>query len=65
MMRAHFKYIEQNYGLEKAGKIVFAGSSIGGFAVILWIDYLKGLVTNPDKVKGIVDSGAFIDPNNI
>lgn len=61
-MRAHFNWINNNYGLEEADKIVFAGSSIGGSAVSLWIDHLKGLVTKPEKIYGIIDSGLFTDP---
>ena len=62
IMRAHFKWIDEKFGLEQAEKIVFAGSSIGGIGVILWIDYLKGLVTKPEKVYGIVDSASCLEP---
>ena len=53
-MRANLKLTDQMFDLEAASKIVFVGSSTGGHAVMLWIDYLKGLVSNPDKVYGVV-----------
>lgn len=65
MMRSHFKWIDQNYGLEKTGKIVLAGSSFGAIAVSLWIDYLKGLVTQPEKVYGVIDSLQLIDETQV
>ena len=52
IMRSPFKWIDENFGLEKAGKIVLSGTSFGSIAVSLWIDYLKGLVTKPEKVYG-------------
>ena len=51
-----------NYGLEKAGKIVFAGSGMGGTGVIYWIDYLRQMVSQPDKIYGVVDSAIVSDP---
>ena len=39
-----------------------AGISAGGMATYLWIDYLRGLVNDPNKVYGIVDSGIFFSP---
>ena len=32
---------------------------------MIWIDYLKGLVTKPEKVYGIVDSAMFMDPKEV
>ena len=62
-MRANIELINQMYDLEAASKIVFLGSSTGGVAVILWIDYIKSLVSEPDKIYGIVDSGVFTNPD--
>ena len=61
-MKSHFKWINQKYYLDNAVKIVLGGSSAGGFGTALWIDYLKGLVKEPSKVYGIVDSGILMDP---
>ena len=61
-MRSHLKWANKRFNFEKAEKIVFTGSSSGGIATYLWIDYLKGLVSNPKKVYGIVDSGMFLSP---
>jgi hypothetical protein len=60
-MRAHFKWIEQQYGLENASRVVLAGSSLGGNGVLYWIDYLTHMVTDTDKVSGILDSSIFTD----
>jgi len=60
--RSHLKYIDQKYNLNGADKIVFTGSSAGGIATYLWVDYVRSLVSNPNKVYGIVDSGIFVDP---
>lgn len=65
IMRSHFKWIDENYGLEKAGKIVLAGTSFGAIAVSLWIDYLKGLVTQPKKVYGVIDSLQLVDETQV
>ena len=62
IVRAHFKWIDDNYGFDKADKVVLVGGSSGGMGVYLWIDYLRGLMNNPKKLSGIVDSGIFLDP---
>ena len=61
-MRANFKWIDLNYRLNDADKIILAGSTIGGIATLLWIDYLKSLVSDPDKVYGIIDSALVPTP---
>ena len=62
-MRANFKWIDLNYRLNDADKIILAGSTIGGIATLLWIDYLKSMVTSdPDKVYGIIDSALVPTP---
>ena len=60
--RAHFKWTDQKYNLSNAEKIVLTGSSVGGMAVYLWHQYLKDLVTHPDRVYSVSDSGIFYDP---
>ncbi len=64
-MRSHIKWANDRFDLNNANKIVLAGSSAGGMAVYLWIDYLRGLVKNPNKVYGIADSSIFMDPESL
>ena len=64
-MRAHFRLLEFKFKLHSAKKVVFAGSSMGGFAVMFWIDYLKKIVDGPENVYGIIDSGIFVDPEQL
>jgi fermentation-respiration switch protein FrsA (DUF1100 family) len=61
-MRSHISWANSKFDLNKANKVVLAGSSAGGFGVFLWIDYLKSQVSDPSKVYGIADSGIFMDP---
>lgn len=61
-MKAHFQWINSQYSFNSADKIVLAGSGVGGAAVILWLDYLRGLVSKSDKVLGISDSDLIADP---
>ena len=60
--RSHFKWADNKYGLGKAKKIVLSGSSAGGMATFLWIEYLKSLVPDPKVVYGIADSAIFYEP---
>ena len=39
-----------------------AGGSSGGIGVYFWIDYLRGLINDPKKLYGVIDSGIFLDP---
>ncbi len=57
--RSHIKWADNKYGLANADKIVISGSSAGGIATFLWVDYLRSLVPNPKVVYGIADSGIF------
>ncbi len=61
-MRTAFKWADQKYNLNQADKIVLAGPQTGGVGVYIWIDYLKGLVTNPNKVYAISDSSIYMKP---
>lgn len=63
IMRSHFKWIDTEYDLNAAEKIVLTGFSAGGFGTYLWIDYLRGLVKDPEKVQGIVDSAMYLNPD--
>lgn len=60
-MRAHFKWADQKYNFSTIKTIVLAGYGAGGDGVMLWIDYLKGLVPSATKVYGIVGSSISMD----
>ncbi len=44
---------------------MLAGANAGGVGVFLWIDYLKGLVTDKSKVFGVSDSSISMNEYNI
>lgn len=60
--RSHLKWAESKYSLSKADKVVVSGSSAGGIATFLWVDHIRTLVSDPNVVYGVVDSGIFFDP---
>lgn len=39
--RSHFDWIDRNYGLKRATKIIVTGGSAGGIAVSLWSNFVK------------------------
>jgi hypothetical protein len=60
--RSHIKWANSKYNLAQAERIVVSGSSAGGIATYLWVDYFRTLVPNPKVVYGVADSGVFYDP---
>ena len=60
--RSHIKWAHQKYNLTQASQIIVSGSSAGGIATYLWVDYVRTLVPNPKTVYGVVDSGIFYNP---
>lgn len=60
--RSHIKWANNKYNLAQAERIVVSGSSAGGMATYLWVDYFRTLVPNPKVVYGVADSGIFYDP---
>ncbi len=60
-MRSHFKWLNKTYNLFNAEKIILTGGSAGGIATYLWNNYLRSLVTNPNSVYAIPDSGLFVN----
>lgn len=60
--RSHFKWANSKFDFESAEKIVLTGSSAGGMAVYLWHQYLKNMVSHPEKVYGVAESSIFYDP---
>jgi O-palmitoleoyl-L-serine hydrolase len=59
--RAHFKYLLQNHNFAAATNVVLTGSSAGGIATALWINYVRSLLNDPNVMVSIPDSGAFIN----
>lgn len=60
--RSHLKWADNQYNFSQADKIIVSGSSAGGIATYLWVDYLRTLVPNPKQIYGVSDSGVFYDP---
>lgn len=60
--RSHFKWADNKYNLSAAEKIVLTGSSAGGIGVYLWHQYLKDMVSHPERVYSVADSSIFYDP---
>ena len=42
-----------------------AGTSAGGIGAYGWIDYLRGMMNDPKKLYGVIDSGIFLDPASL
>jgi hypothetical protein len=61
IMRSHFKYLINQYNMDKASKIMLTGGSAGGLASILWGNYLQSIVSTPSSVIVIPDSAIFIN----
>jgi hypothetical protein len=62
-VRSHFKWLIDNYQMDKASKIMLTGGSAGGIASFIWTNYLQSIVVNPKAVYTIPDSGIFINSN--
>lgn len=60
--RSHIKWAGNKYKLAQADRIIVSGSSAGGIATYLWVDYFRTLVKDPKVVFGVADSGIFYDP---
>jgi len=59
--RAHLKYLLQDYNLAAATNVVLTGSSAGGIATALWINYVRSLLENPNAMVSIPDSAVFLN----
>lgn len=64
-MRAHLKWINQEYSLQNSSKIVMMGASAGAIGVYTWIDYVRDMLDDPGKLYGVVDSGIFLNLETI
>ena len=42
-----------------------AGTSGGGIGVYGWADYVRGMMKDPKKLYGVIDSGIFLDPASL
>ena len=63
--RSHFDWIESQYNLKGAEKVVLTGASAGGMGVNYWSNYLKNYVADGSKVYPISDSGALMNFRSI
>lgn len=54
-------YIEKNYNISKASKVVWTGGSAGAIGAYLWSGYIRQYFQNGPKLYIIVDSGIFVD----
>ena len=59
--RSHFKYLLNNHNLASAASVVVTGSSAGGIATTLWINYVRSLLNNPEVMVSIPDSAVFMN----
>lgn len=59
-MSAVIQDLEKKYGLGKAQKLLFTGSSAGAEGLLVQADRVKDMLPNVD-VKILVDSGWFLD----
>ena len=59
--RANLKWIQNHYDLRNAAQVVVTGSSAGGIATYLWTNYVRLMVSKPDNVLSIPDSGLFLN----
>lgn len=60
-MKAQLLYIQRNYDLSLADKVVWTGASAGGVGAYLWSSFLRKFVTKPNQLYTIVDSGIVLD----
>lgn len=59
--RSNFKWVQTRYNLRGAEQVILTGSSAGGVATFLWTNYLRTLVSRPNNVVSIPDSGVFLN----
>ena len=57
--RSHFKWLNMNYGLNKASKVLFSGGSAGAIAAFIWGNYLQDQLDSPQSLYVVPDSGIF------
>jgi O-palmitoleoyl-L-serine hydrolase len=61
IFRAHIKWIDTNYDLKGAEKILFTGMSAGGLAVNGWNRYIRDFVNNDSKLYMVSDASIFFN----
>ena len=74
ILKAVYKDLYDNKGLNEATDIVISGDSAGGLSVYLHIENINQLIQNWDimnnnldhkyKIRGLIDSGIFPQLNN-
>lgn len=63
IVRSHFKWLIENYKIDKASKIMFSGGSAGAVASKIWGNYLQSIVQNSEIVFNVPDCGVFLNVN--
>ena len=59
-MKGHFNSLEKSIGLlSKVENIVLSGSSAGGGATYLWLNWLRDNA-KAKNIWGVIDSGIFL-----
>ena len=53
--------MSRNYDFVNAEKVVFTGASAGGIATFLWTNYVRDMLSNPEALYTIPDSGVFMN----
>lgn len=61
IVRSHFKWLIDNYRIDKASKILLSGGSAGAVASIVWGNYLQSIVSDPAMVFNVPDCGVFLN----
>ena len=61
IMKAQLAYIQKNFRLSEAGKVVWTGSSAGAVASLIWMETARSMVKNKSQFYTIPDSGVFLD----
>ncbi len=61
IVRSHFKWLIQNYQIDRASKILLSGGSAGAVASVVWGNYLQSILPNPSIVYNVPDCGVFMN----
>jgi hypothetical protein len=51
--------------LNNQRKIVLTGTSAGGIAASLWVNYLSSIISNPYNIFTIIDSGLLLNEKSV
>ena len=57
--RSHIDYLLKTYSLASADRVLFTGASAGGIATLMWSNYIRSKLNNPNNIVTIADSAIF------